>query len=118
MQRNGAELGFGVFVVAALTACASGSAREAAPSGPSPYDAEWVKHEIAGFEAGEEKSRVGGKVVFNTTSPYLIHSPCCDLFNYLYTTDGAVFCAPSGGFAGSGDRKCPAGIGPVSRDTQ
>ena len=104
-----------VFVMAVLTACTSGAVRDSRPTGPSPYAADWVSHQIAAFEAGEENDRVDGKVVFGGTPLYLIHSPCCDLFDYLYTADGKAFCAPSGGFAGGGDGKCPAGIGPVSR---
>ncbi len=103
-------------MTAFLTACASHSARDSTARGPSPYAAEWVRQQIAGFEAGaQENNRVDGKVLFDGTPLYLIHSPCCDFFNYLYTADGKVFCAPSGGFAGGGDGKCPPGIGPVSR---
>ena len=79
------------------------------------YAADWVRQQIAGFEAGDENNPVAGKVVFNGTSLYLLNSPCCDFVNYLYTADGKVFCAPSGGFTGRGDGKCPPGIGSVSR---
>jgi hypothetical protein len=115
VPRNGTQRSLGVVVVAAsLAACAPHSTRDSTPSGPSPFVADWVRQQIAGFEAGEN-TRVDGKVLFNGTSLYLIHSPCCDLFNYLYTVEGKVFCAPSGGFAGGGDGRCPPGIGPVSR---
>ena len=114
MRRSTAQRSFVVFVIA-LTACTSTAVRDSTPSGPSPYAADWVEHQIAGFEAGDENNPVDGKVVFGGTSLYLIHSPCCDRFDYLYTADGRVFCAPSGGFTGGGDRKCPPGIGPVQR---
>jgi hypothetical protein len=41
-----------------------------------------------------------GKVAF------LVTSPCCDLFNYLYDQNGQVICAPTGGIAGQGDGRC------------
>ena len=115
MQRNSANRCFVVFVIVSLTACAPGSVRDSSPSGPSPYAAEWIRQQIAGFEAGEENNRVDGKALSSGTSLYLIHSPCCDFFNYLYTAVGKVFCAPSGGFTGAGDGKRPPGIGPVMR---
>jgi len=104
------------FLAASLTACTSHSISDA-PSGPSPYVAEWVRDQIAAFERGAagNTNRVDGKVVFEGVPLYLIHSPCCDLYNYLYTAEGQVFCAPSGGFTGGGDRKCPLGLGPVQR---
>ena len=110
MRRNGCAFA----LVALLAACTSHSAKDS-PSGPSPYAPEWVKDQIAGFESGATENRVFGKVVFDGASLYLIDSPCCDLYNYLYTVEGKVFCAPTGGFAGGGDRKCPPGLGPVQR---
>jgi Domain of unknown function (DUF6970) len=38
---------------------------------------------------------------------YFISSPCCDQYNYLYDFDGNIICAPSGGFIGTGDGRCP-----------
>ncbi|WP_295528587.1 hypothetical protein [uncultured Pseudacidovorax sp.] len=37
---------------------------------------------------------------------YLLTSPCCDQFNYLYSAEGVLLCAPSGGLTGRGDGKC------------
>lgn len=38
---------------------------------------------------------------------YLALAPCCDRHDYLYNAQGEYICAPSGGFSGSGDGKCP-----------
>ncbi len=42
-----------------------------------------------------------GKKVFLTTAP------CCDQFNMLYDSNCQAICAPTGGFTGRGDGKCP-----------
>ncbi|MBT8220082.1 MAG: hypothetical protein KJP00_09665 [Bacteroidia bacterium] len=41
------------------------------------------------------------------TTYYYITSDCCDQFNYLYTTNCEIVCAPDGGITGAGDGKCP-----------
>src|SRR5512138_2141338 len=99
--------------VTLLAACSPHSARDST-SGPSIYATEWVRQQIAAFEAGVDANRVDGKVVFDGAPLYLIRSPCCDLFDYLYTPEGRTFCAPSGGFTGRGDGKCPPGLGAVA----
>lgn len=38
---------------------------------------------------------------------YAFSSNCCDQFNYVYDDQCNVICAPSGGFTGKGDNKCP-----------
>ena len=38
---------------------------------------------------------------------YTISSNCCDQFNYVYDKDLNIICAPSGGFTGRGDGRCP-----------
>lgn len=115
MRRNDLRRWLPVVAIATLAGCSSRPAEESS-SGPSPYAADWVAQQIAAFESGAEASRVIGKVVHDGAPLYLIDSPCCDLFNFLYTAEGKVFCAPSGGFAGHGDGKCPPGIGPISRE--
>lgn len=42
-----------------------------------------------------------GKVVYFTLSD------CCDFPNVLYDQNCTMMCAPSGGFSGKGDGKCP-----------
>ena len=48
----------------------------------------------------EEYSYQGKKV-------YLFTADCCDQFNMLYDANCQPLCAPSGGFTGKGDGKCP-----------
>ena len=38
---------------------------------------------------------------------FLFSSPCCDQYNMLYDENCTALCAPSGGFTGKGDNKCP-----------
>lgn len=41
---------------------------------------------------------------------YLHMALCCDQFNKAYDADGRYLCAPSGGFTGRGDGRCPAWV--------
>jgi hypothetical protein len=100
-------------LIVVLAACSSGPRRERDAHGSSPYPAPWIKQQIASFEHGgaaRDGSAVAGKFFAEGAPLYLIRSPCCDQFDYLYTAEGRVFCAPSGGFAGHGDGKCPDGL--------
>jgi uncharacterized protein DUF6970 len=38
---------------------------------------------------------------------YYITSNCCDQYNYLYTENCDIVCAPDGGITGNGDGNCP-----------
>ena len=44
---------------------------------------------------------------YNNQFVYLTVADCCDQYNYLYDSNCKLLCAPSGGFSGSGDGKCP-----------
>ena len=44
--------------------------------------------------------------LYNGKKVYLFTSDCCDQYNELYDSNCNYLCAPSGGIAGSGDRKC------------
>jgi len=78
------------------------------PRTGAPPDAA-VRERIRAFESGTSRQVVGimrmeraDGLVF-----YLIDAPCCDQVNPLYDMDGRRICGPTGGFAGSGDGKCP-----------
>jgi hypothetical protein len=75
----------------------------------SPYSARWVRQQVRLYEAptNEAQSRVSRKVLYAGKPAYLIPSPCCDKFDYLYDFKGVILCAPSGGFTGRGDGSCP-----------
>ncbi|WP_242692006.1 DUF6970 domain-containing protein [Aridibaculum aurantiacum] len=38
---------------------------------------------------------------------FLLSAPCCDFFSTVVDEDCNYICAPSGGFTGKGDGKCP-----------
>jgi uncharacterized protein DUF6970 len=38
---------------------------------------------------------------------YYVAPRCCDIWSTLYTSTGAVLCAPDGGLSGEGDGRCP-----------
>ncbi|MEI9946958.1 MAG: hypothetical protein WDN26_22400 [Chitinophagaceae bacterium] len=44
--------------------------------------------------------------IYNKKHVYLFSSNCCDQFNIAYDENCNAICAPSGGIAGQGDRKC------------
>ena len=81
-----------------------------------PYSARWVKQQIALYEkpTSETTSQVTRKLTYAGKPAYLIPSPCCDKFDYLYDARGVILCAPSGGFAGRGDGSCPDVLGTAS----
>lgn len=47
------------------------------------------------------------KCIYQGDTVYHVISPCCDNYNYLYSTDNKTICAPDGGITGKGDGKCP-----------
>jgi hypothetical protein len=38
---------------------------------------------------------------------YFVPQRCCDVMSVVFGSDGAVMCHPDGGFAGTGDGRCP-----------
>ena len=98
--KRSAFLGF----IVLLFGCASSDVRYV-----SPYSTKWVKQQIRAYEVrtNDGVSGVTRKVIYAGSAAYLIPSPCCDKFDYLYDSRGVILCAPSGGFAGRGDGSCP-----------
>jgi hypothetical protein len=45
--------------------------------------------------------------LYNGKTVYLVVPDCCDQYISLYDGDCHFLCAPSGGFTGKGDGKCP-----------
>ena len=44
-------------------------------------------------------------------SVYFVPQRCCDVMSVVYRSDGAVVCRADGGFAGTGDGRCPDFLG-------
>jgi hypothetical protein len=69
----------------------------------------WLAGKIATMQSGPLgppaqvwRYRYKNKIVY-----YIPSTQCCDRYSTLYDADGAVLCAPDGGFAGTGDGRCP-----------
>ena len=101
----------GVCVALALAAaaCSEVEFSEPAPLSTAPPNAA-IHERILAFEA-DARPRVLDVTSFvgpDDRPVYLFTPLCCDQFNRLYDAEGRFICAPSGGFGGAGDGKCPA----------
>lgn len=47
------------------------------------------------------------KYQYKKETVYLVIPDCCDQYISLYSNNCTFICAPSGGFSGKGDGKCP-----------
>ena len=97
--------------VAALGLAAACSSVEAPPA-PEPAEPDFVVHD--NLLTGQVSTRSLARMT-PVDSPdgqrfYLFTPPCCDQFNKLYDANGHYVCAPSGGFTGGGDGRCPAWV--------
>lgn len=104
----GAVVGVGI-VVTAAAACSAIEFGEPAPLSTAQPNAA-VRERIRAFEA-DTRPRVLDVTSFvgpDGRPVYLFTPLCCDQFNPLYDAEGRFICAPSGGFGGAGDGKCPA----------
>lgn len=70
-----------------------------------PYSRAQVLQRIADFAAGRADPQLR-LYSYRGRPAYLLNSPCCDQFNYLYDAEGRILCAPSGGLSGRGDGRC------------
>ena len=95
-------LGFVLSLIVMLLGCSSGGSVRYV----SPYPTRWVKQQINAYDLRTASTSVTRKVIYAGEPAYLIPSPCCDRFDYLYDSKGVILCAPSGGFAGGGDGSC------------
>ena len=106
----------GRWIVLSVMAIAGllGGCSSQAPAQPEPSDHALLsrtkaRERIAAFEADPTRAGAQGilKIVYQGKPAYLFIAPCCDMFNELYDSHGVKLCAPSGGFAGFGDGRCP-----------
>jgi hypothetical protein len=61
--------------------------------------------EIKGYPKWNPPAEVN-EYLFNGKRVFLFSSDCCDRYNELYDDECNYICAPSGGYAGTGDNKC------------
>lgn len=89
--------------------CALPPSPDAGSSETSPKAIAVARDQIAAFEASPPGKRPSSvwKIEYKGKPAFLIISPCCDQFNYLYDSDGTRLCAPLGGISGAGDGRCP-----------
>lgn len=85
----------------------------ASPAGDPP----WVDALIAQFQSAPVANppRAIWRHRYETETLYYVPSDCCDQYDELRAPSGAVLCAPSGGFTGRGDGRCPALGEPLER---
>lgn len=105
-----------ILALAAAAACSAVEFGEPAPLSTAQPNAA-VRERIRAFEA-DNRPRVLDVTSFvgpDNRPVYLFTPLCCDQFNPLYDAEGRFICAPSGGFGGVGDGKCPAWAHGLSR---
>ena len=66
----------------------------------------WQKIETIKSEPKWNPPAQVDEYIYNGQHVFLFSSNCCDQFNVAYDENCKAICAPSGGIAGSGDRKC------------
>ncbi|SIR13567.1 hypothetical protein [Pseudacidovorax sp. RU35E] len=116
MQYRALRYGLAAVFIAALAGCASrhedkadtADVADAGHTGGSAYPDERIVQEIRRLESDPSAQSILPlrRVRYLGQRAYLLTSPCCDLFNHLYSADGRLLCAPSGGLTGRGDGSC------------
>ncbi|MFG6485069.1 DUF6970 domain-containing protein [Roseateles sp. BYS78W] len=88
-------------------ACSSAGSSDAPARAPEP---EFVVRDGLHAAGAVSRQALAGMTPYKGPDGRLVYlsiSPCCDMFNKLYDADGRFICAPSGGFTGQGDGRCP-----------
>ncbi|WP_295551974.1 hypothetical protein [uncultured Pseudacidovorax sp.] len=113
MQYRALRYGLAAVFIATLAGCASrhedkADVADAGHTGFSAYADERIVQEIRRLESDPSaKSTLPlRRVWYLGQRAYLLTPPCCDLFNHLYSAEGRLLCAPSGGLTGRGDGSC------------
>lgn len=72
----------------------------------------WLQAHVAQVNAQERYPSVIAvwEWPYQGRTVYEVQPGCCDRFNELYDAKGTYLCAPSGGFTGRGDGKCPDAV--------
>ena len=64
------------------------------------------------------QNQTATRYVLNDKVYYSFTAPCCDQLNPLYDEQANYVCAPSGGFTGRGDEKCPPALMEALKNTE
>lgn len=107
MRRTTHILAAGLLLATAACALADAPAAEAAMP-PDPA----MRERILAYRSGDTRA-LTRMMAFKRADGalyYLVNAPCCDHYNHLYDGDGRRVCAPTGGFSGGGDGRCPAWV--------
>ncbi|RQP25529.1 DUF6970 domain-containing protein [Piscinibacter terrae] len=93
-------------VALALLMSASAFAQDRVPRDGLPS---WLVSKMKRYDGlPEEQAPLGIWQITREGQPaYLEIAPCCDQYNPLFDAKGQRICAPTGGFHGGGDMKCP-----------
>jgi hypothetical protein len=99
-----------LLLLAALLGCTSTAEQREALTRQLRQNDPTILERIRAFEAGRVADAAGVTSDFGPDGRpvYLFRAPCCDRYDQLFDTDGRYLCAPTGGFAGGGDGRCPA----------
>jgi hypothetical protein len=93
-------------LIAALSAACGGS-----PTGPGSANASpaWLMSVIRELETQPVASPPAyvARYDYKGETVYFVPQRCCDVTSVVYRSSGAVMCQPDGGFAGTGDGRCP-----------
>lgn len=89
-------------------ACASGAQTKGAPDEQTPV----AESNTMPPQSEEllQQSRTAERYVFGGQVYYGFIAPCCDQFNPMFDARGKYICAPSGGYTGRGDERCPTAL--------
>ena len=96
----------------ALTVLASACSSVDEPVAPEPESDFVVRDSLHATEKVDAQAlaRMARHVGPDGQLVYLHMALCCDQYNKAYNADGRYLCAPSGGFTGLGDGRCPAWV--------
>jgi hypothetical protein len=93
-----------VSIVVLSDGCRNPAAPE--PAGTSPAWLTAVKQQLETQPVASPPAFIA-QYEYKGDTVYFVPQRCCDVTSVVYRSDGAVMCRPDGGFAGTGDGRCP-----------
>ena len=88
---------------------AAGCYRNPAAPDPAVTSPAWLTTMIRQLEAQPVANPPAfiARYEYKGDTVYFVPQRCCDVMSVVYRSDGAVMCQADGGFAGTGDGRCP-----------